>query len=272
MPGLERLRDHAVVRLASGPLDSIEIHAAGQVVRAGRNGQGRWRARVEPGGRFAELDPERIEQVVQVWRASGIRRFLPAEAQLGAMGLDPPRATWILRQGARSETLRVGHPTADGAEVHLLPPGRHSPALVEGSRFRNMVGGLSAVIDLRLVGIPFDSLRSVDFSGIGEGSYERTVGGWRRLPPGTILDASNPVARDLRNLTLLQGVRDAPGPTATPRGDLILTLRSTARAETLFLAAPSDGPPWARSTRHPRWIALEPTVWGIWEHRGTNPE
>jgi hypothetical protein len=270
-PSLESLRDRTPASLRPGAVDSVVVWTGGGRGFAARRVSGdRWISRQPLGFR---VDPLSVAGVVEFLRSPVITGFSDVGGTLFQWGLAPPRAVWILFQGARAETVRVGNPTPEVASVHILPGGGRGPALVGSDHFRTLVDGWPAVADRRLLSLAPESLETVEFVGQPRGgSYRKDGAKWRREPGGR--EAAHPrlLESDLRNLTVLRW-RNFPEPPVTPttRGRLTLALRTAQRAETLMLAAPGDTIGWVRSSRQPRWGEISAQVWRTWQYRLDHP-
>jgi hypothetical protein len=265
-PSPEALRDRVPAPLNPGAVDSIKVLAPGHDLAARRVSQDRWISR-EPRG--LPLDPLAIAQVVEFLRSPGIQGFPDRMTPPARLGLAPPRAVWILYQGDRADSVRVGSPTPNQQSVHILPAGRGLPALVGSDCFRSLVDGWPALAQRKLLSVAPESVEAVEFLGdVRGGSFEREGRGWVRLPGRRPAAQPQLLESDLRNLTVLQW-RNYPEPPTTPRSRLrlALRLRTEQRAETLMLAAPVDSVAWVRSSPQPRWGVISDQIWRTWRYR-----
>ena len=269
-PRIATLRDRVAAPLSAGPIDSLEVITPGGEVRARREGEMRWICRSPAGLR---LDPAKVGPLIEILRSPSITGYPEPGRPLRSLGLDPPRATWLLWQGSRVDTVRVGNPTEDQVSFRILPARRSLPALLPTDRFRSFVDGWPALLDLHLLSIPPESLRAVAFlDDPRAGSYEQQGSHWVRNPAGDPVTGRRALEDYLRNLTRLQW-RKYPAAAMTPAGArLRLALRTDARAETLSLAAPKDTIGWAKSTEMPRWGEVGADSWAIWRYRADHPE
>jgi hypothetical protein len=268
-PELKTVRDPAPTDLRPGPVDSVAVLVAGRDFRAGRVERDRWLVRTPAGLR---ADPAPLNGVVQLLRDPTILEF-PPEGPLAALGLDPPRATWILCQGSRRDTVRIGRATPTLAGVYILPSGRTLPAVLPSDRFRELVDGWPGLADRRLLRVPIDSVDVIEFPGRAA-SFRREAGTWRAYPGARELARAAALQQDLVNLASLRWRRYPEAAAAPPRdlARLAVRLATPARAETLFLAAPPDSEGWARATAAPRWGRVSPAAWSAWFHHATHGE
>lgn len=257
------LRDPVPAPLRAGPPDSIEVRAGARSLRARRLGAERWVAR-EPAG--LELDPLRINQVVQQLRGPNLIGFPRPPGDPIEHGLDAPRVIWILHQGDRAETVTVGRATPDGRGVYVRPSGRTLPAILGSDYFRQLVDGWPGLADRHLVRIVAGEIDTVSLLAPRPGgSYRRSAEGWVRDPGAVPADAAM-IERDVAALAALQWLRwpDSPDRPAGPF--LTLRLAGGGSAETLSLAG-GDTTGWARRGALPLWGPVSRLVWQTWEYR-----
>jgi hypothetical protein len=268
LPKLKTLRDPTPTDLRPGPLDSVAVLVPGRELRASRLDRDLWRARVPA---RLDLDPMAMSGVIRLLREPTILDF-PA-LPLNALGLDPPRAAWVLSQGSRHDTVWVGHGTPDQQGVYVRPAHRRLPAILPSERFRSLVDGWPALADRHLLRLPIDSVTVVEFPGRPL-SLRREEGTWRRYPGGSALSRGAALGQDLANLASLRWT-GFPWPEEPPprnAGRLAVRLATPSAAETLVLAAPADTLAWARATRAPRWGRVSASAWITWSYRAAHGE
>ncbi len=271
LPAVDQVRDHVAAPVETGPIDSIAAVIPGRSLRIRWESGDRWTA-LEPKG--LEVESGRVSQVLDALRGPMISGFPDPSTPLADLGLMPPRALWVLYQGARAESVRVGRVTPDEKSVYILPAGRSLPAMLGTDFFRNLVDGWVGVANLRLIRAAADSVTEVDFlGGLGQGAYVRESGIWRRNPGERRVERQKALDADVTNLTLARWSRYPVEP-MNPGGApvLQLRLRTASAAETLSLAAVSDTVTLARSTRNPRWGPVPPLIWRVWDFRKSHPE
>lgn len=266
-PSLTLLRDRYPSHLDVGPLDSVTVITRTSRFRAARRSAEHWIAR-EPAA--LPVDPLRLNRALERLRQPTIVDFPPIQfVDLPAMGLEPPRATWILHQGSQHDTVRIGHATRDQKHAVCLPARRRAAAFLSSELYRDLVDGWPALADLRLTRLSPDSVIAVEFLYPAAPALTRSAQGWQRAS-ATVRDADQ-LARDLMNLTQLQWRRypvEAPNAPAEP---LRLALRTASRAETISLGAPRDSLGLATASGRDRWGWVSPLVWRAWRYRATHP-
>ncbi len=269
-PTLDVLRDKTAASLQEGPVDSVRAEIPGRALRATRLPEDRWLA-LEPRG--LEIEPGRMRQLLQTLRGPMISGFPEASVSKAELGLDPPRALWVLYQGERAETVRVGRVTPDVQSVYILPAGRTQPAMLKTDFFRLLVDGWAGIASCRLIRAAPDSVQEIDFldgpRGLG---YLRENGAWISLPGRVPVVNPRILAKDVNNLAVAQWRRypvEDIDPGSAPR--FRLRLATAARAETLTLAAVRDTVILARSTAARRWGPVPPDLWSAWQGRGRRP-
>jgi len=271
-PAVNALRDRICAPLRDGPLDSLVVWAAGGRVSARPQGEEKWICR-EPAG--LNLDAMKVNPVLMTLRNPTITDYAPPGTVPAQVGLAPPRALWILYQGSRAESVRIGNPTPDQLSIRVLPAQRRGIALLPSEDFRSLVDGWPALADLHLLSTPPESLVAVEFLGEARaGGYRRESGRWVRFPSGHPVNRRRDLETDLRNLCLLQW-RKYPRPEPRPEpARLLLRLRlaTPAAAETLSLTAPRDSISLARSTRRAHWGEVDAWTWETWSYRAAHPE
>jgi len=265
-PSASALRDRVAASLNPGPVDSLAVLAGARSLRARRVSRELWVSREPPD---LPLNPIPLAQIVQFFRNPEIKGFPDVSTPLAEIGLSPPRTIWVLFQGSRAESVRVGHATADQKSMYVLPAGRRYPALMGSDYFRSLVDGWPAVADLSLLSLDPDSLSAVQIEGpAGRISYVRQGGVWREEDAGSGLSLPRAFGRDLHNLALIRWFRYPFPAVPAPSGPrLRVVLRAPARAETLVLAAPVDTLAWARSSRQTRWGEVSARSWRLWTYR-----
>jgi hypothetical protein len=271
-PVLSALRDPVTAPLKAGPVDSISALIPGHVLRARRESRERWISLAPAGLR---LDPSRINQVVQALRSPSIEGFETFGAARDRLGLDPPRAVWVLHQGSLAESVLVGNLTADGTHCVVLPAHRSGAAWLGGELHEALTGGWEAMADRHLLSIPAESIRVVQFLGEARaGSYEKSTSGWTREPGGRRVERRGALERELENLAALQWTRypvatESPSAGARP---LRLRLAGAAVCETLSLVPPRDSLGWASGSRPHLWGHVPALAWKTWRYRADHPE
>ena len=251
LPKLQTVRDPSPTALRPGPLDSVVVLVPGREFRAVRLDRDLWQLRV-PAGLHA--DPAALNPAIRHLRDPNILDYPSPAVPLSTLGLDPPRAVWILCQGARQDTVRVGHGTPDQRGVFILPARRRAAAVLSSERFPSLVSGWPGLVDRHLLRLAIDSVDVVEFPGSSV-SFRREQGVWRRHPAGTALERASALEQDLTNLAALRWTRyplpEDPPPRAAAR--LAVRLATSAAAETLILAAPAESLGWGRATHARRW-------------------
>ncbi|MFN8546838.1 MAG: DUF4340 domain-containing protein [Candidatus Eisenbacteria bacterium] len=266
-PNLAYLRDSYPTALGPGPVDSIEVVAGTFGFAARRLSAEHWVTRYPRG---LDLDPLPVNRAIQFLRTPTIRDYDDRSRDWSALGLDPPRALWILHQGGRADTVRIGHPTADQQAVRIMPSHRPVVALMGSDFFRDFVDGWPRLAECRLMSMPVDSVQSIEFVGRGAG-FRRSEGGWSAHPSERAVEDTASFGRDLRNLHALRW-REYPLHASTPRGDASIAIRlaSVARDETLFFAVENDTVAYAKSTRRARWGVVSAFVPRSWRYRANH--
>lgn len=265
-PQLTYYRDTFATQFGPGPLDSLEVRIPEVGFRGIRRSAERWTARYPAG---LELDPLPINRAIQHLRLPNIRGYVDQPGDLHALGLNPPRAVWILFQAGRAETVRVGSPTPDQESVHIVPSGRNVVALIGSDFFRDFVDGWPRLAERRLLSIPRDSIRVIRFLD-GVGGYLRERGRWSEALSGAAVADTAAFGRDFRNLLGLR-YRSYPRRSTPPRVSEVtrVLVRSATQVETLWIAVDSDTTAWARSSRRPDWGNVSPLVVKAWRYRAT---
>lgn len=270
LPELRTVRDPSPTALRPGPIDSLVVLVPGRELRAARIDRDLWRIRVPAG---LEADPAALNGVIRLLRDPTILDYPEPAVPLHTLGLDPPRAAWILCQGSRQETVWVGHGTPDQLGVFIRPAHRLAPAVLSSERFPSLVGGWPGLVDRHLLRLAMDSVTVVEFPGRPL-SFHRRQGTWRRYPGGNQIARASALEQDLTNLAALRWIRfplpEEPPPQSAKR--LFLRLATPSAAETLVLAAPADTLGWARSTHAPRWGRVPAAAWIAWSYRATRGE
>jgi hypothetical protein len=271
LPSLDKVRDRVAASLRTGPPDSIAVLVPGREVRARRQSKDLWRT-TRPAG--LSVDPARINAVVQLLRGPNIQGFVPPDSSAESLGLATPRAIWVLCQGARRESVRIGRSTADGSGVYIRPAGRPGFAILSAEQFRSLVDGWPALADRRLLSLARDSVDSITFPGLATAGYRRREGAWLRASAEKPVTRPEALRTDLANLLLLQWQQWPLTPVHPPADAerLRLVLSTPARAETLELAANRAGGAWARSSVRHMWGVIPETPWTIWSYRARHPE
>ncbi len=266
-PNLDYLRDVYPTSLGAGPVDSIEVRIDGRSLRAVRRSAEHWITRAP---REIDLDALVVNRAVQFLRQPSIREYRDGVIDRHAVGLDPPRALWILHQAGRADTVAIGNPTADQSAVHIVPAHRPVIALMGSDFFRDFVDGWPRLADLRLLSIPTDSVTSITFLERGD-ALARKDGIWQWERGGIVIADTASFGRDLRNLGVLRWRSYPITPLASPAGErLTLRIASPTRAETLLIAAGNDTIDYARSSRHPRWGVVGVLSGRTWRYRATH--
>lgn len=265
------LRDPVALPLDSPVIDSLQVWNRTHPLRARREGVDRWIA-TSPSG--LALDPLPINRTLRELRGPNLRGFSP-EMSLRDAGLDPPRARWIIHQGARSESISIGRFTdSTAAELYVLPSGRSVVARMSSDFFRDLVDGWPALAEMHLVSESFDSLRTISFLEGGDGGgYRKEAGVWFRDPSGVKVAGAKALEFDLDNLSKLAWQRYPLDP-LSPRGSrLTMRLVYPSSAETLWFAGvEGDTTALARSSRRRPWGEIDATQFRIWSYRANHPE
>ncbi len=270
LPELRTVRDPSPTALRPGPIDSVVVLGPGRELRAARIDRDLWRIRVPAG---LEADPAALNGAVRLLRDPNILDYPSPAVPLGTLGLDPPRAAWILCQGSRQDTVWVGHGTPDQQGVFIRPAHRGAPAVLSSERFPSLVGGWPVLVDRHLLRLAIDSVTVVEFPGRPV-SFRREHGIWRRYPGGSTVSHVSALEQDLANLAALRWTRfpmsEEPPPRSARR--LVVRFATPSAAETLVLAAPADTLGWARATHAPRWGRVPASAWIAWSYRAARGE
>ncbi len=167
-------RERELLPPFSEPIDSVWVLRADEHLRAWRRGPEKW-SFLEPADR--EANSRSCEQAVSVFWRFQFAEFFGASAPLSALGLDPPRATWIVFRGARADTLRMGA-RLDGESMAMQLAGR-SPGRVKTDLWDLLTGGVKALEERHLLrGSPQD-VRVVLLASQAHGLCYRLRGkGW----------------------------------------------------------------------------------------------
>jgi hypothetical protein len=266
-PELRTVRDPVPTALRPGPIDSVAVLVPGRELHAARISRELWRMRVPAG---LEADPLVLNGVVRQLRDPSIIDYPPPSAPLRTLGLDPPRAAWVLCQGSRQDTVWVGHGAPDQQGVYILPAHREGPAVLSSEHFRSLVDGWPGLVDRRLLRLAMDSVTVVEFPGCSL-SFHREQGTWRRYPGGSEMPRASALKQDLVNLAALRWTRYPLPEELPPRGAerLVVRLATPSKAETLALAAPVDTLGWARATHASRWGRVPAATWIAWSYHAT---
>jgi hypothetical protein len=270
LPELQTVRDPSPTSLRPGPIDSVVVLVPGRELRAARIDRDLWRIRVPAG---LKADPVALNGVVRLLRDPTILGYPSPAVPLSTLGLDPPRAIWVLCQGLRRDTVRVGHGTPDQKGVFIRPAHRGVSAVLSSERFPSLVGGWPGLVDRHLLGLAIDSVAVVEFPGRPV-SLRRERGVWRRYPGGKEMSRVPALEQDLANLAALRWTRfplpEEPPPRSAAR--LLVRLGTPSAAETLILAAPADTLGWARATHAPHWGRVPASAWIAWSYRAARGE
>lgn len=265
LPDLRTVRDPSPTALRPGPVDSVVVLVSGRDLRATRLDRDQWRLRLPTG---VEADPGELNAAIRHLRDPNILEYPAPTVSLRALGLDPPRAVWILCQGSRQDTVWLGHGTPDQQGIYIRPAHRAAPAVLSSERIGALVGGWPGLVDRHLLRLAMDSVTVVDFPPRPV-SFRREKGVWRRYPGGDSLPRNSSLEQDLANLASLRWSRfplpEEPPPRNARR--LLVRLATPAAAETLILAAPADSVGWARASLAPRWGRVPAATWIAWSYR-----
>jgi len=163
-------------------VDSVWIARGRERLRAERTDAEQWRF-LSP--RDREADALSLERTVAGFSRLSFGGFIDDPAAWGSLGLDPPRATWVLFRGGRADTVRVGaqiDPLTIVLKTGTRPPGR-APA----EFYRYLVGGLEALEARTTVAGDAAELAHLLLAGPGRARlYARSGSRWRvaEVPPG----------------------------------------------------------------------------------------
>ena len=265
------LRDPVALPLDSPVIDSLHVWNRTHPLRARRDGVDRW---IATSPRGLALDPLPINRTLRELRGPNLRGFNP-EMSLGEAGLDPPRAKWIIHQGARSESIAIGGFTDSTlAELYVLPSGRTVVARLSSDFFRDLVDGWPGLAEKHLLAGSPDSLVGIDFLEGGDGGgYRKETGAWVRDPSGVKVAGAKALEFDLGNLSKLSWQQYPLEPLEPRDSRLTLRLAYPSTAETLWLAGvEGDTTALARSSLRRPWGEVEATQFRIWSYRANHPE
>lgn len=271
-PALNVIRDKTAAPVLPGPVDSVEVRVVGLSLHARRVRRDLWEAVVPHG---VQLHAPSLNVSIQELRAPVIQGFPEPGSDPRDLGLDPPRAVWVIHQRAIAESVAIGNRTPDGRSLYILPSGRSEPAMLDAELEVRLTGGWPSLADRSLLETQSDDWTAVRFLGMPDSlGYGMEDGRWTVLPAGVPLSSQGQLTRDLGNLAQLRW-REFPWPPDDPppaQQRISLELRSGTRAETLELAAPVDSTGWARSSSRPRWGRVSPHTFRTWIHRAGNPD
>jgi hypothetical protein len=272
-PSVQSLHDPSAAVLPVGPLDSVLVKTRDEKISIVRRRNDLWEIVSPIRADGSAMD---ISRAVQALRSPELTAFLGSRSDfdLGALGLDPPRAAWTLVQGNVRQTVLIGHATPDQRSVRVVPGGRDVVALIDSENFRTWVDGLTWLRDSRIFAEAADSIVSVMVEGPGGSrSFARVpMGGWTEIAGRD----SIPVRQDVMLLSLnnLCAAR-ATGFEARWPGD-----RDAVRIHLRFARAWRDSATVApligesavvRSTLHGEPCLVDRSLYDTWSHWLTRP-
>jgi hypothetical protein len=163
-PPFREIHQPMAAALGVGRLDSVRVETREEKLCIVRHPGGDWEI-VSPVQVRAAV--QQMERAVKTLRTETMTEFLGpvASFDLEPLGLDPPRATWTLVQGARRETVRIGHPTSDQKSVRVIPAGRDVVALIGSEQFRIWVDGMKRLRYSKLLETEADQVAGLEIAG-----------------------------------------------------------------------------------------------------------
>jgi hypothetical protein len=260
-----------------GPVDTVRIETREEKLVIVRRRAESWEI-VEP--IRAEASAGEIARAVQNLRMTTMTQVLgPVDRfDLPALGLEPPRAVWTLVQGSTRMTARIGHPTPDQRNVHLIPAGRQVVGWIGSESFRAWVDGSSRLRETRMLWAAADSVQwvSVRKAGAGREFVMDPRRGWCEIAGAeTLVVRQDAFSQAIQNLCAVRAVSfDAPG---GPIGEPTLSLRlglPGGRVDSLSLGPPMGGSGAARGTRQPAPCLVSGApyrTWSLWLGRPLRP-
>jgi hypothetical protein len=270
-PPFREIHQAVAAALDVGRLDSVRVATREETLLITRHPGGRWEI-LEPVR--AQAAAEQMDRAVKTLRTESMTEYLGpvADLDLKPLGLDPPRAVWTLIQGARRETVRIGHPTSDQQSVRVIPAGRDVVAMISAEQFRIWVDGMKRLRDGRLLDTEVNRIAAVEVAGLGltRRFLRRSAADWvEEKGRDTLLVRSDALEIAVGNLCASHAVDFAPLDASRafrPRIRLYLTSLDGAR-DTLELAVPQGYIAQARTRRQPT-ICLVPAegfvTWELW--------
>jgi hypothetical protein len=261
-----------------GPIDSVRIATREEKIVIVRRRPDYWEI-VAP--IHAEASAPEVTRAVQNLRTTTMSQVLgPAERfDLRPMGLEPPRAVWTLVQGRTRSTARIGSPTPDQRNVHVIPSGRDVVGWIGSESFRAWVDGTARLRESRMLWASPESVVAVVVQRGGtRRSFIKVAGrGWREQSERDTLDVrQDAMSQAVENLCALRAVAyQVPG--ASPVGGPPLTVRmrmGDSRGDSLVLFEPRAGAAAALGTRQsgPCMVSEVPfRTWSLWLERPLRP-
>ncbi len=307
VPEIDDLRHPQVLPIRSPVVDSIEVIAGGRRLVAARESREEWWSRVPANLELAALP---INRVIRQFRGPLISSYEPADVDRSRLGLDPPRATWIIHHNERSDTLWVGHPTPDQEEIYVRPARRDCVGRFPSDFYRDMVDGWPRLANVHLLHLGEGPVQSVTFldpdgyvswesgqssqssesvesvesehsgqsaesgqSGSNAPAYVLADERWRREPGSRPVGRPQDLERDLENLLALQWREYPLDPPKRLEPELGLAVETATAAETLWIApAESDSLVWVRSSRRDLWGETSSRLLLLWRYRLEHPD
>ncbi len=126
-------------------IDSVTIESPGGRVRLRRLEHRRWQV-LSPAGRDA--DGEACERATAAFWRFPFTAYVDDPSQWGDLGLDPPRAAWVVYRGPAVDTLLIGA-RLDGGRAVVQLRGR-VPGITSDQPYELLAGGLAALEERRL--------------------------------------------------------------------------------------------------------------------------
>lgn len=277
-PPLRDLHDPSATRIQVGPVDSVVIVTREEEIRVVRHRADWWEilSPVRCEGSATELS-----RAVHMLSSDALTEFIgpTRAADLRAIGLTPPRAVWTLIQGARRESVRIGSPTGDQRNVHIIPAGRDVVARIGSDNFRTWVDGMARLRETRLFFSAADSVARVTVRGAGaERSFARRPrGNWFEMAGAeTLAIRSDAMESAVSNLCALRAVRFLGDSARIGDDDRVrLTVQyERGGIDALEIARPDGEIVPARGPRQPGWCGVPASVrttWSLWLDRPLRP-
>ncbi len=277
-PPIQDLHSMAACPLGVGPIDSVRIVTRDERIVVVRRRADFWEI-VAP--IHAEASAAEVARAVQNLRTTTMTQVLgPTERfDLAALGLDPPRATWTLVQGANRMTARIGHPTPDERSAHLIPAGREVVGWIGTESFRTWVDGVAGLRESRMLWASADSVQEVV---VRKGSERRDFvkspdRGWRELAAAETLEIrQDAFTQALQNLCAVRAIAySAPAEGSASGPTIRIRLGGPGgRPDSVALSPPGGASGAARGTRQPTTCMVSSTAyrtWSLWLGRPLRP-
>jgi hypothetical protein len=270
-PPFREVHQPMAASLGIGRVDSVRVETREQELSIVRHAGGDWEIVAPVRVRAAVAQ---VERAVKTLRTETMTEFLGpvADLDLKPLGLDPPRATWTLIQGAQRETVRIGHPTSDQKSVRVIPAGRDVVAMIGSEQFRIWVDGMKRLRYSRLLEAEIGRLAALEVAGRGTTRrfVRRSADDWvETAGPETLLVRSDALEIAASNLCAAHAVDFAPADASEafqPHLRIYLTDIHGVR-DTVELAMPQGDLAEVRTREQPGVCLIPATgfrTWDLW--------